>query len=302
MASKWTVADIPPQAGKIAMVTGANRGLGLEIASALAGAGAQVILACRDPAKADAAVASIRRRAPGAKLEIMSLDLADLASIRRFAEEFNSRFPRLDILVNNASAILVPFGKTKDGFETHIGTNLLGTFALTGLLLDRLRAAPAARIVNTTSNAHRMTKGLVLDDLHFAQTPYKPMDAYAKSKLATLTFTFELDRRLRKAGADTIAVAAHPGYSNTNPDKGGLALRLATALVAQSGAMGALPALYAATAPGVSGGDHYGPGGMAELRGYPAKVGSAATARDPKSAERLWALSAQSTGIHFLEP
>ncbi|HLG86224.1 MAG TPA: oxidoreductase [Alphaproteobacteria bacterium] len=301
MARKWTVADIPPQVGKTALVTGANRGLGLEIAGALAASGARVVMACRDIAKGEGAAASIRRNAPRGEIEVMNLDIADLGSIRRFAEAFARRFPEIDLLVNNASAILVPQGKTADGFETHFGTNVLGTFALTGLLLDRLRAAPAARIVNTTSNAHRMTKGLDFDDLHFARTAYKPMEAYARSKLATLIFTFELDRRLRKAGQRVIAVAAHPGYSNTNPDKGGFALRVATALIAQPAQMGALPALYAATAADVESGAHYGPGGVAELRGYPAKVGCAATARDAGTAARLWAVAEEATGVRYLD-
>lgn len=301
MAQKWTAEDIPPLNGKLAVVTGANRGLGLEIAAGLAGAGAQVILACRDPGKAEPARQAILQRAPKAQTEAMTLDLADFSSVRRFAEEFRGRFPRLDILVNNASAILVPLSKTADGFEMHIGVNHFGTFALTGLLLESLRAAPGARIVNTSSTAHRMTKGLDIADLNFERSPYKPMDAYGKSKLATLLFTFELDRRLRQAGADTIAVAAHPGYSNTNPDKGGLFLRLATSIFAQSAAMGALPALYAATAPGVAGGEYYGPGGMAEMGGYPAKVGTAANARDTDAATRLWAISCEKTGVTVLE-
>ena len=301
MARKWTVADVPPQHDRVALVTGANRGLGLEIASALALKGAHLVMACRDVEKGDEAAASVRRAMPSVQIEVMRLDIADLGSIRRFAQEFASRFRRLDLLVNNASAILVPQEKTADGFESHFGTNVLGTFALTGLLLECLRAAPAARIVNTTSNAHRMTKGLDFDDLHFARTAYKPMEAYARSKLATLIFTFELDRRLRKAGERVVAAAAHPGYSNTNPDKGGFALRIATALIAQPAEMGALPALYAATAPGVQGGEHYGPGGIAELRGYPAKVGSAATARDAEAAERLWAAAEQATGVRYLD-
>jgi len=301
MADRWTLADMPTQTGKIAVVTGANRGLGYIVAEALAAKGAETVLACRDPAKGEAAADEIARRTPDATVHAMQLDIADLQSIRRFAADFSARFPRLDILVNNASAVLVEKGTTADGFETHMGTNVFGTFALTGLLLDALKATPGARVVNTTSNAHRMTKGLVLDDLDFAKTPYIPMDAYAKSKLATLLYTYELDRRLRKAGIAVTAVAAHPGYSNTNPDKGGFWLRIATALVAQSGEMGALPALYAATMPDVKGGEHYGPGGMAELRGYPAKASSAKTALDQGVAARLWEIAGERTGVHYLE-
>ena len=301
MAQKWTTEDIPSLSGKLAVVTGANRGLGLEIATGLAGADARVILACRDPAKAEPARQAILLGAPRAQIEVMKLNLADLSSVRRFAEEFRSRSPRLDLLVNNASSILVPLSKTADGFEMHIGVNHFGTFALTGLLLDSLRAATAARIVNTSSTAHRMTKGLDFADINFEHAPYKPMDAYGKSKLATLLFTFELDRRLRKVGADTIAVASHPGYSSTNPDKHGFLLRVATAIFAQSAAMGALSALYAATAPGVAGGEYYGPGGMGEMGGYPAKVGTAPTARDLDVAARLWTISGQATGVSYLE-
>jgi NAD(P)-dependent dehydrogenase (short-subunit alcohol dehydrogenase family) len=301
MARKWTVRDIPSQAGKLAVVTGANRGLGLEVATALAGAGAHVVLAVRDRAKADAALNSIADSVPGAKAEAMTVDQADLASIRRFADDLRSRFDRLDLLVNNASAILVRRSKTKDGFESHIGVNHLGSFALTGLLIDRLTATAGARIVNTSSTAHRLVKKIDLDDLQFERTPYKEMEAYGRSKLATLLFTGELDRRLRKAGFDTKAVAAHPGYSNTNPGKGGFFMRTMTALIAQPAAMGALPQLYAATAPDVQGGDYYGPAGLAEMRGYPTKVGRTPAAQDQAVAGKLWGLSEALTGVSFLD-
>lgn len=300
MTGQWTQRDIPKLDGKLALVTGANRGLGLEIAAGLAGAGAQVVLGCRNASRAEAAVADIRRRTPNAKLEVMSVDLADLESVHRFAAAFSVRHPRLDLLVNNGAAIMVPRGKTRDGFETHLGTNHLGPYALTGLLLDRLVATPGSRILNTASLAHRMTPGLNLDDPLFEQRPYKEMDAYGASKLAALQFTFELDRRLRQAGAPVIAVAAHPGYTATNPDLGDFFLRLATRLFAQPPAMGALPALYAATAAGVAGGDYYGPGGFKELKGYPKKVDCRPEARDPALAARLWSLSEQLTGVRYL--
>ena len=301
MARKWTAQDIPAQTGKIAVVTGANRGLGREIAAALAGAGAHVVIAARDLARAANAVAAIRQAHPAAQIEAMEFDQADLASIRRFSEEFRGRFDRLDLLINNASAIIVRQGKTQDGFEKHIGVNHFGSFALTGLLLDRLTAAKEARIVNTSSTAHRLVKGLDLGDLHFDRTPYKPMEAYGRSKLAALLFTFELARRLKAAGFDTKAVAAHPGYSNTNPDKGGFVMRLATSIFAQPAAMGALPQLYAATAPAISSGDYIGPGGMAEMRGYPVKVGCTLPAQDQEKAARLWSLSEELTGVWYLD-
>ena len=300
MPQKWTLAEMPRLDDKLAVVTGANRGLGLEISAGLAGAGATVVMACRDARRAETAVQEIRRRVPQARLEVMALDLADLASVRRFAQDFNARFSRLDLLINNGSAIMVPLQKTRDGYEMHIGTNHLGHFVLTGLLLEKLQATPGSRVVNTSSMAHRLTKGLKLDDLHFERRPYKEMDAYGQSKLASLVYTYELDRRLRQAGSGVIAAAAHPGWSNTNPDKGSALMRWANSLMAQPAAMGALPSLYAATSPEVRGGDYLGPGGFKELRGYPAKVGSSDEARDPELAARLWARSELLTGTKYL--
>jgi NAD(P)-dependent dehydrogenase (short-subunit alcohol dehydrogenase family) len=300
MPQKWTLAGMPRLEGKTAVVTGANRGLGLEIAAGLAAAGATVVLACRSPDKTEAAIAEIRRRAPQAKTAGVPLDLSDLASVRRCAKALAGQYPALDILCNNGSAIMVPLARTRDGFETHIGTNHLGHFAFTGLLLDSLRRAPAARIVNTSSMAHKLTKGLDLEDLHFERRPYKEMDAYGQSKLAVLSYTFELDRRLRGAGLKLTAVAAHPGWSNTNPDKGSALMRFFNGLMAQSAAMGALPSLYAAAAPGVQGGQYYGPGGFQELGGHPAPAASSDQARDAELGSRLWARSEMLTGVQYL--
>jgi NAD(P)-dependent dehydrogenase (short-subunit alcohol dehydrogenase family) len=301
MPAKWSLKDIPPQTGRRAVVTGGNRGLGLEIATALAAKGAQVIIASRNTALVNAAVAQIIARVPGALAEGMTVDLADLASIRRFSDAFHVRFSRLDLLVNNASVILVEQGKTVDGFERHFGVNVLGTFALTGRLIDCLTATPGARVVNTASTAHRLVKKLDLDDTDFERTPYKPMEAYGRSKLATLLMTFELDRRLKAHGFDTSAIAAHPGYSSTNPDKGGFWLRIGTKLFAQSAAMGALPALYAATAPDAEGGEYYGPDGFQELTGHPAKARAAPAAGDRAMAARLWDICETRTGARFLD-
>jgi NAD(P)-dependent dehydrogenase (short-subunit alcohol dehydrogenase family) len=299
MKANWSVADIPAQNGRIAVVTGANRGLGLQITSALAGAGAKVIMACRTPAKARLAVEDLRKVQPQADLEVIALDVGDLASIRQFAAEFLKRHSRLDILVHNAAAITVPLGKTRDGFETHIGTNHFGPFALTGLLLERLNATPGSRVVLASSIAHKLTPGMDLDDLHFASKPYKEMDAYGKSKLATLLYLFELDRRLQKAGGKTTVVAAHPGWSNTNPDRGGLFMRLTNRLMAQPPRMGALPLLYAATADDVKSGDFIGPGGFQQMRGHPARVECRPEARDPALAARLWTISEEATGVVY---
>ena len=301
MARKWTTDDIPAQTGRIAVVTGGNRGLGLEIVQALAKAGAHVVIATRDAGKAEEAAANVRAQFPGSQVDAMQLDQSDFASIRQFSEALHTRFSKLDLLINNASAILVTQGKTAEGFERHIGVNHLGSFVLTGLLLDLLKAGGDARVVNTSSTAHRLVKGIDLDDLNFEHTPYKPMEAYGRSKLATLLFTFEMDRRLRKAGLPIKAVAAHPGYSNTNPDKGGFLMRVATSIFAQPASMGALPQLYAATAPDVQGGDYIGPGGPMEMRGYPAKVGCMPTAKDEKTASRLWTISETLTGVSYLD-
>lgn len=295
------MATIPAQTGKLALVTGANRGLGFEIALALAQAGANVILACRDGGKAQAAAIRIQAQHPAAVVQAMTLDVADLESVRRFADEFRTRHERLDLLIHNAGAVLVPQSLTKDGFETHLGTNVLGPYALTGRLLDRLEAAPAARIVSMASIAHRMTQGFDANDPQLTQRPYDAMDAYGRSKLAVLLYTRELDRRLRQAGARTIATAAHPGYAATNVDLGGFFMRLSTRLFAQPAARGALPALHAATAAEVRGGDYYGPGGLKELRGAPKRVGYSAAAGDDDAARALWSLAQGLTGVRYLD-
>lgn len=300
MSSLRSAAELPSQQGKLALITGGNRGLGYQVAVALAGAGAELVLACRDPAKAAAALASLRAAHPAAKVEAMELDVADLASVRRFAEAFKARHDRLDVLIHNAAAIMVPQGKTKDGFETHLATNHLGPFALTGLLLDCLEAAPAARVVNMSSLAHRMTQGLDPDDPGLTRRPYKEMDAYGRSKLAALLFTFELERRLRRAGKRSIAVAAHPGYTATNLDLGNFFMRLSTRLFAQKPEIGVLPALLAATGTDVKGGDYYGPGGYKELGGLPKRVDCSPAAKDPELARRLWVVSQQLTGLSYL--
>ena len=300
MKPNWSTADIPSLSGKVAVVTGANRGLGFEIAAGLAQAGAHVVLACRTPAKARLAAEDIQKRVPNADVELMQVDVADLASVRKFAEEFSRKHARLDILCNNAAAILAPLGKTHDGFETHIGTNHFGPFALTGLLLEKLKSTSGARIVNTSSMAHKMTPGMDLDDLHFERKAYKEMDAYGKSKLAALLFTFELDRRLKKNGAGVISIAAHPGWSNTNPDQGTFWMRTMNKLMAQSAPMGALPALYACADANVNGGDFFGPDGFQQLRGHPARVEPRPEARDPNLAAQLWAMSEKATGVRYL--
>jgi NAD(P)-dependent dehydrogenase (short-subunit alcohol dehydrogenase family) len=301
---------MPSLAGKIAIVTGANSGLGLETAAGLAAAGAAVIMACRDAAKAQSARDEVLRRAPQGRIEVMTLDLADLSSVRQFAAAFLRQHQRLDILCNNAGVMALPQRKTRDGFEMQIGTNHLGHFVLTGLLLEVLKATPGARIINVASQAHRWTRNIDLADLNWERKPYKKWIAYSNSKLANLLFTFELQRRLHKAGIAAIAAAAHPGYSSTNLGFVGPALeksaigraviQLGNALVAQPAAMGALPTLYAAAAPDVVGGDYIGPNGLNQLRGFPVKVDCRSMARNPKLAADLWALSEKLTGQKYL--
>lgn len=299
MAAKWALENMPSLNGKLAVVTGANRGLGLEIVHGLTAAGARVVLACRDPAKAKAAVESVLKRTPHAEVEVMALDLAILSSVRKFAADFLMRFKTLDMLIHNAAVILVPKDKTADGFEQHIGVNHLGAFALTALLMPALRATPRARVVNMSSNAHRLVKGIDLDDLNLDKIAYKPMEAYGRSKLAALLFALEMNKRLQKSGGNMQVVTSHPGFSESNPGQGSLLLRLTTKYLAQPGPLGALPVLYAATMPDVVSGEYWGPGGIMEMRGYPALCKPAAWARDETVAGQLWTLSEKLTGVTF---
>jgi NAD(P)-dependent dehydrogenase (short-subunit alcohol dehydrogenase family) len=228
----------------------------------------------------------------------MELDLADLESVRRFASAVVERVERLDLLVNNAGVMMPPQSKTADGFELQIGTNHLGHFALTGLLMDTLLATPRSRVVTVASQAHRMAE-LDLDDLHWERRPYKKAASYGQSKLANLLFTFELQRRLVADGADTIAVAAHPGWTGTNLQRHSGLFRAMNPIFAMKPWQGALPTLYAATGDDVNGGDYYGPDGIFEMRGYPKKVDSSELSRDEDVARRLWEISEEATGVTY---
>ncbi|MBX3025298.1 SDR family oxidoreductase [bacterium] len=306
----WSEADIPDLGGRTIVITGANSGLGFEAALALAGKGAQVVLACRDQAKGRAAEEQIHARHPRARTTLMALDLSSLADIRRFAAALREAQPRLDVLMNNAGVMALPYRQTADGFEMQFGTNHLGHFALTGLLLDRLLETAGARVVTVSSGAHRMGR-IRFDDPQWAQG-YRKWPAYGQSKLANLLFAYELQRRLVAAGAGAISVAAHPGYAATNLQAAGPRMQgssfgerlmdLGNALFAQSAAMGALPQLYAAVAPEARGGAYYGPSGLGELWGHPRAVTSNARSRDAAAARRLWALSEQLTGVTFPLP
>ena len=309
MKAKWTRREIPSLDGKTAIVTGANSGLGFETALGLAAAGARVILACRDQARTEAAISRICAAAPRAQLLFMPLDLADLSSIRAFAQSYLAQHAGLDRLCNNAGVMALPLRHTRDGFEMQIGTNHLGHFALTGLLLPALQATPGARVVTMSSGFHKPGK-MRFDDLNWQQG-YSKWPAYFQSKLANLLFMFELQRRFERRGVKAISVAAHPGYAATNLQLAGpemenssfgkTLMRLANTYVAQSAAQGALPMLCAATDPDIRGGDYIGPDGLGEMRGLPRKVGCSARARDAASAAQLWTLSEQLTGVSYLD-
>jgi len=306
-AKPWTPDEMPDLSGKTIVVTGGNSGIGYEAAVQFARKKATVVLACRSIPKAQAAADAINASQPGATVEVMELDLSSLASIRSFADAFHQRHSRLDVLCNNAGVMAIPYRKTVDGFEMQFGTNHLGHFALTGLLIDRVLSTEGSRVVNVSSGAHRMGS-IRFDDLQ-GQRNYRKWSAYGQSKLANLLFTFELQRHLDRAGAKTISVACHPGYAATNLQAAGPRMQgssimesvmaLGNAMFSQSAAMGALPTLYAATSSEVHGGDYIGPDGLAELWGHPAKVGCAAAARDVATASRLWETSEQLTNVHY---
>ena len=294
----WAVKDMPDQMGKVTIVTGANRGIGYEVARALAAKGARVILACRSQEKGAAAAQQICEEHPDAVVDLMPLDLADLSSIRRSAGEFTLHNDRLDMLINNAGVRMAPeLRRTADGFEAQFGTNHLGHFALTGLLLEAIKRTPGARVVTVSSVAHRQGR-MDFDNLN-AERSYSQQSAYGTSKLANLLFTYELQRRFEAAGEDAIAVAAHPGWTNTSFTEHPAPIRLFSSLFAMPPDIGALSTLYAATAPDVSGGEYYGPDGLGQIWGYPARVESSALSHDRAAAKRLWELSEELTGVRF---
>jgi NAD(P)-dependent dehydrogenase (short-subunit alcohol dehydrogenase family) len=306
MSAKWTSSQIPDQSGRVAVVTGGNSGLGLETARQLTRAGAEVVIACRNPDKGAAAVSEIKAGVPGARLRVAALDLASLESVRAFAEWLRTEREGLDLLVNNAGVMAPPRRETADGFELQFGTNHLGHFALTALLLGAMEGRRDSRVVTISSGAHRMGK-INFDDLQ-SQRRYFRWRAYGQSKLANLLFMYELDRRLRAAGSQIKSVAAHPGYAATNlqsaapPMLDRLVMVVTNRLIAQSAAMGALPQLYAATYPGLEGGTYVGPDGIAEQRGHPEPVRASGAARDEQVARRLWEVSEELTGVSFELP
>jgi NAD(P)-dependent dehydrogenase (short-subunit alcohol dehydrogenase family) len=302
--SKWTTTDIPDQTGRTAVITGANTGLGYETAAALATKGAHVVLAVRNLDKGQDAARRIEQSEAGAQVELQELDLTSLDSVYAAAEELRTKYDTIDLLINNAGVMFTPKSSTKDGFELQFGTNHLGHFAFTGLLLDRVLAAPDSRIVTVSSVGHRFARrGIRFDDLQW-EREYSRVGAYGQSKLANLMFTYELQRRL--AGSHTIAAAAHPGGSRTEltrnlPPLVGAVTKLAEPLF-QEADMGALPTLRAATDPGVLGGQYFGPDGLGEQRGHPKVVTSSGVSYDVESQQRLWKVSEELTSVTYPVP
>ncbi len=306
MAS-WQPRDIPSQTGKLAIITGSNSGIGFHAARYLAQAGCTVVLACRSRKKAEDAKAQILSASPGAQVEVGTLDLADLDSVRRFAGSFLASGRALDLLINNAGVMALPTRTpTKQGFEMQFGTNHLGHFALTGLLLPALLPKEGSRVVTVASIAHKGGR-LRLDDLN-AERSYSPRDAYSQSKLANLMFGLELERRLEHAHAKTASIIAHPGVAVTNIVSNGMGTglkgRVASAVIrlfAQSDDRGSWPTLYAATSPAAKGGHYYGPNGMAEIKGSPVEVQPKPQAKDEAAAGKLWEASEELTGVRYEE-
>ncbi|OVE83948.1 oxidoreductase [Natronolimnobius baerhuensis] len=302
----WTATDIPDQTDRTVVITGANSGIGLEATRELARNGATVIMACRSLERGEDAAQEIRDEILAADIRVEKCDLASLESIRSFADRLEDD---IDVLLNNAGVMAIPRSETDDGFETQFGVNHLGHFALTGLLLENLGLEDGreSRVVTVSSGVHEQGE-IYFDDLQSEQS-YDPWNAYAQSKLANVLFAYELERRLLTAEANAKAVAVHPGYANTQlqfrgPEERGSQLRLAAmklmnAVVAQSAEMGALPLLYAATAPDIEGGAYYGPGGFMNMRGTPERQGSSDRSYDRETAQQLWDVSSELTDVRY---
>ncbi len=298
MEKRWDASKISDLSGKVAIVTGSSSGIGLETARVLAGKNATTIVAVRNPEKGDNVVARIKMEYPSASVSFMVLDLADLESIRQFADAFCAQYDRLDLLINNAGVMVPPYSKTANGFELQMGTNHMGHFALTAHVMDLLFSTENARVVNVSSIAHKQGR-INFDDLPWEQRTYKAMQAYSDSKIANLYFTYELAKKLEGNPDAPIVVAAHPGWTATDLQRHSGLFNFMNRFIAQDIAMGALPTLYAAVGPSVQSGDYYGPEGMIEFKGYPKKVSSNKLSHDGAVATKLWDLSEESTGVHF---
>jgi NAD(P)-dependent dehydrogenase (short-subunit alcohol dehydrogenase family) len=304
--ARWTATDIPDQTGKTILITGANSGLGLRSAEALAGAGARVLMACRNAQKAEAARAEVALSATGPAPEVVPLDVSDLDSVASVADRLPTDVDHVDVLMNNAGVMAVPLARTAQGYEMQLGTNHLGHFALTARLLPHLLRADAPRVITVSSFGHKPGH-IRWDDPNWHKR-YSAWPAYFQTKLANLLFTSELQRRATDAGAGLLAAAAHPGYASTNLTASGpgsanrfmrMGGELTDRLLGQPDRMGAWPQLYAATMPDVAGNDYWGPDGFLEQRGHPKRVGRTKKASSAEDASRLWALSEELTGVTY---
>jgi len=304
-SNNWTITDIPDLTGKTVIVTGGNSGLGFESVKAFALKGARVILACRSVAKGEEAKKQIVKFLPAADIQVMELDLTDLKSIRNFAIKFKQNHSRLDVLLNNAGIMMVPYSLTKDGFESQLGTNHLGHFALTGLLLEVLKNSPASRVVNVSSMAHSSGEMDFSNLLYENGKGYSPLKAYGRSKLSNLLFTYELQRFFEKNKMNTIALAAHPGLSDTNLANHMLKkwyFRILMPIfnrMAQPASMGALPELRASVDPGAKPTEFYGPDGKRQMKGYPVVVQPKQKAFNKEDARKLWEISEKLTSVIY---
>lgn len=296
---KWNTENILSQKGRIVIVTGSSSGIGYETARVLANKQASVIIAVRNLDKGNKALAKIIQQNKDADVRVMELDLANLASVNNFAENFQKNYSRLDLLINNAGVMIPPYSKTTDGFELQFGTNHLGHFALTGQLLKLLISTKASRIVNVSSGAHNFGT-LDFDDLNWEKRNYAQWTAYGDSKLANLYFTYELDRKLKEQGINTVVTASHPGWTATELQRtAGDVMKYLNGIFAQDITMGALPTLRAAIEEGLKGGEYFGPNGFMEISGYPVKVESNQLSKDRAIAQKLWVVSEQLTSVKF---
>ena len=295
--NKWTTENIPDQTGKIVIVTGANSGIGYELARALALKGATVLMACRSLDKGEHALAKIQAENPSGEVILKQLDLADLTSVKSFTTTFQVEYHQLDLLINNAGVMAVPYRQTADGFEMHFGTNHLGHFALTGLLIDLLIKTPNSRVITVSSYVHQIGN-ITFDNLN-SEKRYQKWLAYGQSKLANVLFAFELQRKSAKNGHHLKSIAVHPGYAATNLQHTSSFFSFTNNFMAQSQEMGALPTLFAATSPEIQGGEYIGPDGFMGQRGYPKVTKSSKRSHDEGTARHLWEVSEELTGVRF---
>ncbi len=301
MTAKWTTADVPDQSGRVAIVTGANSGLGYDTAAVLAEKGVQVVLAVRNLDKGNEAADRIKKASPNAVVSLQELDLTSLDSVRKAADELRAAHPRIDLLINNAGVMYVPTRETtQDGFEMQFGTNHLGHFALTGQLLDNILPVEGSRVVTISSVGHKILARIHFEDPHL-ERKYNRVEAYGQSKLANLLFTYELQRRLKAKGTTTVALAAHPGFSDTELMRylPGFIPDILWKTFTQPADMGALPTLRAATDPGAQGGQYFGPDGIGEVKGHPKVVQSSAQSHNEDIQRRLWTMSEELTGVTY---